>query len=1386
MSDSRPLPQFRCDDIEKSKVHKAWEIWKGSLEYYFESEDIVDQKKKRSKLLHLGGPQLQMLFKSLPDSEKYAFVTPERQYYDVAIAAFDKFFRPGRQDVLERHRLRHMRQQPNERFAEFVVRLRQQVLECGLEKYPNKLRKTLTEIMLIDAIAEGCLSEELRRRILQKDRTLDEIEEVGTSLEEVERQVKDFGSTREAVVSTNQVTHCKTLNHSRSQTTGLAPARSRSHAGGSNATKQLLCFKCGRPGHFSFDPVCPAINVVCPVCNKMGHFKEQCRLRKRKLAFERGRSEVVKKIRAVQEEEDPEVKEEINAVVCGEEGEDRKTYYAFFSGCEDNVIRCIIGGKEVDLLVDSGAEANLISDTVWMKLKREGVQVIRSTKGSDRILKGYANDNPMKILGTFEASISVGKRSTDAQFFVVEGGQRCLLGDKTAKKLGVLKVGVDIDHVQAGQAPFSKISGVQVHIHMDPQAKPVFQPVRRVPVALEEAVFRKLEDMKARDIIEEKTGPASWVSPLVVVGKANGEPRICLDLRRVNEAVLRERHPMPMIDDFLARVGPNMIRSKLDVADSFLQLELDEESRDITTFITTRGIYRFKRMPFGLVIASEAYQKTMDEILVGCEGAWWYIDDIYVEGRTKREHDERLNKVLSRLKQRNVQLNLKKCVFGVTRLEFLGHLITENGIEPSEGKTEALRSFRKPENANELRSFLGLASYLSRFIPNLATVDHSLRNLTKKGVAYEWSKAHDEAFEKIKQLIVTPAALGFFKVGDRTLVMSDASPTGLGALLIQSSSNGESRIICYASKSLTETERRYCHTEKEALSLVWSVEKFYHYLYGREFELLTDCKALVYLFTPRSRPCARIERWVLRLQGFEYMITHIPGEKNLADVLSRLGTLKPVPFDQREEIAVQEIANYSAEAVAIKWEELVEASKQDVMVQKVMRALEEGQPEELPLEYRCFAKELCEVGDVLMRLDRIVIPEALRDRALQIAHEGHIGMRMMKTALRAVVWWPKMDNHVEGFVKRCRGCTLVAAPDPPEPMKRKQMPSGPWEDIAMDFLGPLPEGQWLLVVVDYFSRYVEISEMLQITARDTIRELVAMFSRFGIPQSIRADNGPQLSADCREFKQFCDEHGIELVNTTPYWPQANGEVERQNRSFLKRMQIAQELGKDWRLELRKYLLTYHMTDHPTTGKSPSELMFGRRIKTKLPIIPFFAESNSAASDHDRVSKEKGKEYANRKRRAQSSDLNVGDKVYVKRMQKDNKLSTRFAPEQFVVESRIGSEVLIKSLVSGQKLKRNVVHLKKVERNQGATSEKEDDEVSIEEEGNANEDDNGQEDSQTEMERASCTNQNEVEELVAEREVQRNNRAQEEDQEGPSGPTKRRRQEPKKFLDYIPY
>lgn len=717
-----------------------------------------------------------------------------------------------------------------------------------------------------------------------------------------------------------------------------------------------------------------------------------------------------------------------------------------------------------------------------------------------------------------------------------------------------------------------------------------------------------------------------------------------------------------------------------------------------------------------------------------------------------------------------MQLNWEKCVFGVTELEFLGHKISKTGITPSEAKVEALKSFRKPENSNEVRSFLGLANYLNRFIPSLATIDAPLRDLTRKGTSFEWMEKHEIAFSEIKAALAKSTTLGFFNRTDRTLVMADASPIGLGALLIQVDRSGKHRVISFASKSLTDTEKRYCHTEKEALSLVWSVEKFYIYLYGMQFEILTDCKALIYLFTPRSRPCARIERWVLRLQGFDYSITYIPGDQNQADVLSRLSTLKAVPFDQLEEIMIRDIVDFAANVIAVPWGDLVEASQTDPEIQLVLEHLRQDQRQDLPIEFRVFSNELCQVGEILLRGDRIVVPEILRRRVLEIAHEGHLGISMMKSSLRSAVWWPKLDRDVESFVKKCRGCTLVSAPEAPEPMKRKQMPAGPWQEIAVDFLGPLPDGQWLFVVVDYYSRFVEVVEMSNITAQDTIRELSTIFGRFGIPRTMRADNGPQLSGECRELRQFCQELNIELVNTTPYWPQANGEVERQNRSILKRLRIAQELGKDWRMELRKFLLAYHSTNHSITGKSPSELMFGRRIRNKLPSIPQFVEEEQVR-DRDKIIKEKGKEYSDKHRNAHGSSIKEGDNVYVKRVRKDHKLLADYSPELFTVVKRLGSEVTVKSLETGKEYKRNVSHLKKAD---------------IEsEEANTHQTDSEDERSEHHTETlAYGPGSSKETSTVDEQDRARATDSSEDILDQPLG--KRKRLEPKKFQDYVPF
>lgn len=655
MEESRPIPMFRCEQIESGKLAKEWQEWKSSLEYYFEACQVHDQKMMRSKMLHLGGPQLQKVFSTLEGTEDFPLVLLEKRWYDVAVACLDAYFKPRKQDVLERHRLRSMKQGSNERFSHYVLRLRQQLKDCGLEKFSPEVKSVLEEIMLIDVIVEGCNSHELRRKILEKDQSLRDIETLGELIESVRVQEQEL-KIEKKVIESSYGEVCKVQNTMKSRKERREERIvNRFPTAASTWNKDArICFACGRQGHMSKSPLCPAKDQVCRRCKKPGHFENVCRKHPSDSRF----PIPPKKVQVVEEvcdgaSETPQPEplatlQSQSQPMPYRTAAERKVYYTFYAGGETNVFQCTIGGVKSEIFIDSGSDVNLITSDAWENLKAQQVVVSKCERGSNKILKAYASCMPLTILGSFHAVIEIGKRSIEAEFMVVQNGQRNLLGDTTSKQLGILKIGLETNHVSNNDAndfPFSKITGTKVRISMDPNITPVFQPLRRIPIPLEEAVNEKLDELLGRDIIEPKHGPATWVSPLVVANKTNGTIRLCVDLRRVNQAVIRERHPMPVIDDVLAKIGKGKIWSVLDIKDAFFLLELEEDSRDIVTFITHRGLYRFKRLPFGLVSAPEIFQRKMDEMLADCEGTYWYLDDVGVEGSSVEEHDLRLKKV---------------------------------------------------------------------------------------------------------------------------------------------------------------------------------------------------------------------------------------------------------------------------------------------------------------------------------------------------------------------------------------------------------------------------------------------------------------------------------------------------------------------------------------------------------------------------------------------------------------------------------------------------------------------------------------------------------------------------------------------------------------------
>lgn len=699
---------------------------------------------------------------------------------------------------------------------------------------------------------------------------------------------------------------------------------------------------------------------------------------------------------------------------------------------------------------------------------------------------------------------------------------------------------------------------------------------------------------------------------------------------------------------------------------------------------------------FGVCSAPEVFQKIMETLVAGLVGVIVYLDDVIVYGRSCEEHDRNLAALLKRFSEYDVLLNVSKCVYNVEALEVLGHELSTKGIRPTESRIAAIQQFREPQNASELRSFIGLIGYVGKFIPQLATKTDPLRQLIRTGTPFKWTSAESEAFRTIKEALCQVDYLGFFDPKDKTKLITDASPTGLGAVLLQEDTHRKNRVIAYASKALTNLERKYFQTEREALALVWGVERFQHYLLGCEFTLITDCKALKFLFSVRSRPCARIERWVLRLQAYRYRIEHIPGNYNIADAVSRLSASSTGEDDDGVADAYIRYVARDDLPVAVSFQEMVEETTKDPTIQEIIECLQSGSSAGIPKEYLPYEKELCTAESVLLRGDRLVVPAELRSRVLELAHEAHPGSDAMKHRLRKKVWWPRMDKDVEKVAKQCKECILVSRLGAPEPMKRTRMPTTSWADIAVDFMGPLPSGHSILVIVDYYSRFTEAIVMQQTTTSRTVRALHETFSRFGIPVTMKSDNGPQFVSE--EMQAFCKEYGISHNRTTPYWPQANGEVERFNETMLKRLKISQESGSpDWMWDLRTFLLTYNSTPHSTTGVAPSELMFGRTVRDKLPSFtdPRNNVTDEPIRDHDWEKKCSGARYADKRRHAKQTELKVGDIVVAKQIMKQNKLSTTFAPEEYSIIKINGSDVEIRSEETGHVYHRNVAHLKAI-------------------------------------------------------------------------------------------
>ncbi|XP_058840195.1 uncharacterized protein LOC131695716 [Topomyia yanbarensis] len=913
------ISQFKFKSLPRNTVKNEWIKYKRNLDFIIAATGETDRTRIKNIFLAKAGPDLQEIFASIPGADVQEDEAKTVDPFAVAISKLDEYFSPKQHETYERNIFWTLKPDEEEPLGKFMLRCQEQATKCNFGNNAEDSRA----ISVVDKVILYAPSD-LKEQLLQKDvLKLDDVTKIVSSYESVKLQVKSMNlpgpsySSAPDFISSSNINKIKLSNN--------------------------VCTRCGRNGHFANNSVCPARSKECIKCKRIGHFAAQCHsvsVLKRKPCLRQESQRPNKRFKY----------HRINEIETPNDGKGNNFLFSISDGGE--TIRIKLGGVVLQVLVDSGCTKNIVDEWSWNYIKANGAKIWNQLKNCDEVFLPYGeNAKPLTLLGKFDTTVSINDAGRifekDATFYVVKGGQQCLLGRVTATDLGVLVIGLPSTHgvntiTPTGVQPFPKIKGVQVKIPIDGTVPPVCQQPRRPPIALMTKIEDKLNSLLASEIIERVEGGCPWVSPLVTVVKDNGDLRLCVDMRRANVAIIRERHIMPTIEDFLPRFTSAKWFSRLDVKEAFYQVELDSESRYITTFITHMGLFRYQRLMYGVACAPELFQRILEQILSPfSKNVVNFIDDILIFASTEKEHDEVLHAVLSTMNEYGILLNQSKCVFKVAQLEFLGHVVSSDGIYPSNNKVEALQRFRAPTTAEEVRSFLGLVTYIGRFLPNLATITAPLRELTHAGVNFAWGCEQRTSFAKLKDMIGNVHHLRFFDNSMRTRVVADASPVALGAVLLQFEGPTDDipRPIAYASKSLTATEKRYCQTEKEALALVWSVERFSIYLIGRKFELETDHKPLEAIFKPTSTPCARIERWVLRLQSFSFVVKYRKGISNVADPLSRLvEEQEPEEFDAESKFMVLTVL----ESAAIDVQLLEDMSSTDATLEAVKQCLQTG------------------------------------------------------------------------------------------------------------------------------------------------------------------------------------------------------------------------------------------------------------------------------------------------------------------------------------------------------------------------------------------------------------------------------------------------------------
>ena len=1144
------------------------------LEQFFVANDIEEADKKRAVFLSSVGPKTYALVKHLLSPD-----LPNTKTYKEITDTLKTHFSPEPILIAERFKFYKRDQHANETISDFIVSLKEMTATCNFGAF---LQDALRDRFVCGMHQKY---ERVQNKLLNvRDLTFKNACETALIMETAEHSSKTMHSAHSNDV--NKVHRQQQRRGNKQFTPGKQSQQQQTKPSFNN------CWRCGD----SHSPhTCRYKSYKCNFCSKQGHLKRMCLKLKQKT---QGAAHMIDSDNDQSADEDCPI----------------YTIYTVKSDVKSCKVDVEIENALLTMEVDTGACVSVIPEKFY-KTHLKHIPL----KQPRKILKDY-NGQLLDLLGEIDVDVKYKGLSVKLPVVIIKGDHVPLFGRNwmTHIKLDWANM-FQVSQNQSMENLLNKhktlfeggpgtIKGYKASIRLKENAQPIFCKARPLAFALREKVEEKLSKLENQQVCY-KVNHSNWATPIVNIMKSNGDVRICGDYKvTLNRYIDTDQYPLPTTEEIFNCLSGGKYFTKIDLAQAYQQLELDDEAQQLMTINTHKGLFRYRRLSYGISSAPAIFQQVMDQILQGIPRTCCRIDDIAISARSAEEHYTLCSQVLQRLEDHGIKLNRQKCEFMQTKMVFQGHIIDVDGIHPTSEKVEAIIRAPAPENVGELRSWLGLVNYYGKFLNNMATCLKPLYELLHQDAVWQWTHECQVAFDECKKALQSSSVLVYFDPNRPITLACDASSYGVGAVISHIMEDGSERPIAFASRLLSSSERNYAQLEKEALSLIFGVKKFHNYLFGRRFTLITDHRPLTTILGPKtgipSMAAARMQRWALILAAYQYNIRYrCSSDHSNADALSRLpnsSSDKVTDAMPADIFSVSQIDN-----LPITAKDIAKATQKDPVLSRVYDYTLNGWPDHCEdqqlIPYLRRRNELSTDQKCVLWGIRVVVPPSLRDRLLDELHYTHQGISRSKALARSYFWWPALDQDIEDMIKRCDACQSVRRNPPKTPLHPWPLTTRVWQRIHIDYAEK--DKQYLLIVIDTYSKWIEVFPVNSTTSSKTIDILRILFSQQGLPEELVSDNGPQFSSE--EFRTFLQNNGICHKLIPPYHPSTNGAAERAVQTVkesLSKQVLDSKSSKSLLHRLANFLLIYRSTPHSVTGQTPSELFLKRQLRNRLTLV----------------------------------------------------------------------------------------------------------------------------------------------------------------------------------------